>query len=42
MSRFLIQGTFTLDGASRGLLKEGGSGRVEAVRKMAERRGRAT
>ncbi|HTJ37732.1 MAG TPA: GYD domain-containing protein [Dactylosporangium sp.] len=35
MSRFLIQGTFTLDGL-RGLLKEGGSGRVEAVRKMAE------
>jgi uncharacterized protein with GYD domain len=35
MPRFLIQGTFTLDGL-RGLLKEGGSGRVEAVRKMAE------
>lgn len=35
MPRFLIQGTFTLDGL-HGLLKEGGSGRVEAVRKMAE------
>ena len=35
MPRFLIQATFTLDGL-RGLLKEGGSGRVEAVRKMAE------
>ncbi|WP_238011336.1 GYD domain-containing protein [Dactylosporangium sp. AC04546] len=35
MSRFLIQGTFTPDGL-RGLLKEGGSGRVDAVRKMAE------
>ncbi|GAA1805554.1 GYD domain-containing protein [Planosporangium flavigriseum] len=35
MPRFLIQGRFTLDGL-RGLLKDGGSGRVEAVRRMAE------
>ncbi|NJC69603.1 GYD domain-containing protein [Planosporangium thailandense] len=35
MPRFLIQGTFTLDGL-RGLLKDGGSGRVEALRRMAE------
>ncbi|MET7393050.1 GYD domain-containing protein [Dactylosporangium sp. NPDC005572] len=35
MPRFLIQGTFTPDGL-RGLIKEGGSGRVDAVRKMAE------
>jgi uncharacterized protein with GYD domain len=35
MPRFLIQATYTLDGL-RGLLKDGGSGRVEAVRRMAE------
>jgi uncharacterized protein with GYD domain len=35
MPRFLIEATYTLDGL-RGLLKDGGSGRVEAVRKMAE------
>jgi uncharacterized protein with GYD domain len=35
MARFLIKGTYTLDGL-RGLLKDGGSGRVEAVRKVAE------
>ncbi|GAA2629298.1 hypothetical protein GCM10010399_71360 [Dactylosporangium fulvum] len=35
MPRFLIEATYTLDGL-RGLFKDGGSGRVEAVRKMAE------
>jgi uncharacterized protein with GYD domain len=35
MPRFLIEATYTLEGL-RGLLKDGGSGRVEAVRKMAE------
>ncbi|GAA0737493.1 GYD domain-containing protein [Dactylosporangium roseum] len=35
MSRFLIEATYTPDGF-RGLFKDGGSGRVEAVRKMAE------
>ncbi|NJC69594.1 GYD domain-containing protein [Planosporangium thailandense] len=35
MPRFLIQSTYTLDGL-RGLRKDGGSGRVEAVRKAAE------
>ncbi|WP_432833105.1 GYD domain-containing protein [Dactylosporangium sp. CA-092794] len=35
MSRYLIEATYTLDGL-RGLLAEGGSGRVDAVRKMAE------
>jgi len=35
MTRFLIEGTFTHDGL-RGLLKDGGSGRVEAVQKMAQ------
>jgi uncharacterized protein with GYD domain len=35
MPRFLIEATYTLDGL-RGLLKDGGSGRVDAVRKMAE------
>ena len=35
MARFLIQATYTLDGL-RGLLKDGGSGRVEAVRRVAE------
>jgi uncharacterized protein with GYD domain len=35
MPRFLIQGSFTQDGL-QGLLKDGGSGRVAAVRKMAE------
>jgi hypothetical protein len=34
MARFLIKATYTLDGL-RGLLKDGGSGRVEAVRKVA-------
>ncbi|MFB9182927.1 GYD domain-containing protein [Dactylosporangium sucinum] len=34
----MIQGTFTADGL-RGLLKDGGSGRVEAVRRMAESAG---
>jgi uncharacterized protein with GYD domain len=35
MARFLIEATYTVDGL-RGLLKEGGSGRAEAVRKLAE------
>ena len=35
MPRFLIEATYTVDGL-RGLLKDGGSGRVEAVRRMAE------
>jgi uncharacterized protein with GYD domain len=35
MARFLIQATYTLDGL-RGILKDGGSARVEAVRKVAE------
>src|SRR5215468_4350939 len=35
MPRFLLQGTFTTDGL-RGVLKDGGSGRVAAVRKTAE------
>ena len=35
MPRFLIEATYTLDGL-RGLMKDGGSGRVDAVRKMAE------
>ncbi|WP_238012288.1 GYD domain-containing protein [Dactylosporangium sp. AC04546] len=35
MPRFLIEATYTADGL-HGLLKEGGSGRVEAVEKMAE------
>ncbi|GAA2591773.1 hypothetical protein GCM10010399_22860 [Dactylosporangium fulvum] len=35
MPRFLIEGTFTVDGL-HGLLKEGGSGRIEAARRMAE------
>ncbi|GII22261.1 GYD domain-containing protein [Planosporangium mesophilum] len=35
MPRFLIQATYTNEGL-RGLLKDGGSGRVEAVRRMAE------
>ncbi|WP_426506735.1 GYD domain-containing protein [Dactylosporangium sp. McL0621] len=35
MPRFLIEATYTLDGL-RGLMKDGGSGRVDAARKMAE------
>jgi uncharacterized protein with GYD domain len=35
MARFLIEATYTVDGL-RGLLKEGGSGRVGAVRRLAE------
>jgi uncharacterized protein with GYD domain len=35
MPRFLIEATYTLDGL-RGLLKDGGRGRVESVRKVAE------
>ncbi|MEU7866369.1 GYD domain-containing protein [Dactylosporangium sp. NPDC049140] len=35
MPRFLIEATYTLDGL-RGLMQDGGSGRVEAVGKMAE------
>ncbi|MFG2043747.1 GYD domain-containing protein [Dactylosporangium sp. NPDC048998] len=35
MTRFLIEATYTHEGL-RGILKDGGSGRVEAVRKMAE------
>lgn len=35
MPRYLIEATYTLDGL-RGLLNDGGSGRVDAVRKMAE------
>jgi uncharacterized protein with GYD domain len=34
----MIKATYTLDGL-RGLLKDGGSGRVDAVRKMAESAG---
>jgi uncharacterized protein with GYD domain len=35
MPRYMIQGTFTHEGL-QGLLKDGGSGRVAAVRKTAE------
>lgn len=38
MPRFLIEATYTLDGL-RGLLNDGGSGRVDAARKMAESAG---
>jgi len=35
MAKFLIQGTYTADGA-KGLLKEGGTGRKAAVQKACE------
>ncbi|MGI5240014.1 GYD domain-containing protein [Dactylosporangium sp. CA-139066] len=38
MPRFLFEATYTLDGL-QGLFKDGGSGRVEAARKMAESAG---
>lgn len=38
MARFLIQATYTLDGL-RGLLKDGGSGRVEAVQRLVQSAG---
>jgi uncharacterized protein with GYD domain len=35
MPKFMIKASYNADGA-KGLLKEGGSGRVEAVRKLAQ------